>query len=301
MRSTAEKNNRRTDIAEGMVDERVVVEGLSDSTTLITLTSEEAHKYKIADTVITDFKDVLKAFNLKNAEEVTLTSNWAEDVVRFLNNPIVSSILIMIGFFGLMAEIKTPGWGVAGTTALIALTLFFGSSYILQLASVLEILLFIIGLSLLVAEIFVIPGFGIAGISGIVLIFVSIFLALLGSKPFLDMEQVSFAIIQLSGAILFALLGMFFLVKYLPKSSRFNKLVLSESEKAEQGFVSFPSDKDLIGKTGIAFTTLRPGGTAEFDGKRVDVVAESEYITQGTKIKVLRVEGIKVVVTAVKN
>ncbi len=117
MRSTAEKNNRRTDIAEGMVDERVVVEGLSDSTTLITLTSEEAHKYKIADTVITDFTDMLKAFNLQNAEEVTLTSNWAEDVVRFLNNPIVSSILIMIGFFGLMAEIKTPGWGVAGTTA----------------------------------------------------------------------------------------------------------------------------------------------------------------------------------------
>ena len=301
MRSTAEKNNRRTDIAEGMVDERVVVEGLSDSTTLITLTSEEAHKYKIADTVITDFKDMLNAFNLKNAEEVSLTSNWAEDVVRFLNNPIVSSILIMIGFFGLMAEIKTPGWGLAGTTALIALTLFFGSSYILQLASVLEILLFIIGLSLLIAEIFVIPGFGIAGISGIVLIFASIFLALLGSKPFIDMERVSFAIIQLSGAILFALLGMFFLVKYLPKSSRFNKLVLSESEKAEHGFVSFPSDKDLIGKTGTAFTTLRPGGTAEIDGRRIDVVAESEYITQGTKIKVLRVEGIKVVVTAVKD
>ena len=111
MRSTAEKNGRRTDIAEGMVDERVVVEGLSDSTTLITLTSEEAHKYKIADTVITDFKDMLKAFNLKNAKEVSLNSNWAEDVVKFLNNPIVSSILIMIGFFGLMAEIKSSRLG----------------------------------------------------------------------------------------------------------------------------------------------------------------------------------------------
>jgi len=79
---------------------------------------------------------------IKNAEEVSITSNWAEDVVKFLNNSIISSILIMIGFFGLMAEIKTPGWGVAGTTGLIALTLFFGSSYILQLASLLEILLF---------------------------------------------------------------------------------------------------------------------------------------------------------------
>jgi len=155
MRSTAEKNGRRTDIAEGMVDERVVVEGLSDSTTLITLTSEEAHKYLIADTVLTSFNELLSAFDLKNAEEVSITSNWAEDVVKFLNNPIISSILIMIGFFGLMAEIKTPGWGVAGTTGLIALTLFFGSSYILQLASILEILLFVVGLVLLLAEIFV--------------------------------------------------------------------------------------------------------------------------------------------------
>ena len=101
--------------------------------------------------------------------------------------------------------------------------------------------------------------------------------------------------------MLFALVGMFFLVKYLPKSTAFNKLVLSESEHAEKGFVSYPSDKDLVGKEGIAFTTLRPGGTAEINGRRIDVVAESEFITQGTKIKVVRVEGIKVVVTGVKD
>ena len=301
MRSTAERNGRRTDIAEGMVDERVVIPGLVDSTKLITLTYEEAYKYKIADTVLTSFDDMLSAFNLKNAEQVSVTSNWAEDVVKFLNNAIVSSILIMIGFFGLMAEIKTPGWGVAGTTGLIALTLFFGSSYILQLASVLEILLFIIGLGLLLAEIFIIPGFGVAGIAGIALIFASIFLSLLGSKPFIDMEAVSIAIIQLSGAILFALLGMFVLVKYLPKSTAFNRLVLSQSEKSEQGFVSYPSEKDLIGKIGVAYTTLRPGGTAEIDGKRVDVVADSEYIDKDSKIRVLRVEGIKVVVTPVRD
>lgn len=300
MRSTAEKNGRPTKIAEGMVDERVVIPGLVDSTQLVTLTSEEALKYKIADTVETSFEGVLAYLNLKNAKVVEVSSNWAEGVVKFLNNPIVSSILIMIGFFGLMAEIKTPGWGVAGTTGLIALTLFFGSSYILQLASVIEILMFVVGLGLLLVEIFIIPGFGITGISGIILIFASIFLSLLGSKPFIDMERVSIAIIQLSGSILFALIGIFVLAKYLPKSKAFNKLVLAQSEKAEEGFVSYPSIKELVGKEGIAFTTLRPGGTAEIDGKRIDVVAESEYITQGTKIKVLRVEGIKVVVTAVK-
>ncbi|MDT3696489.1 MAG: NfeD family protein [Ignavibacterium sp.] len=301
MRSTAERNGRRTDIAEGMVDERVVIEGLTDSTHLITLTSEEAYKYKIADTLITDYKNVLAAFNLKNAEIVQVSSNWAEEVVRFLNNPIISSILIMIGFFGLMAEIKTPGWGLPGTAGLIALTLFFGSSYILQLASMLEILLFLLGLILLVVEIFIIPGFGVTGISGITLILVSIFLALLGSDPFLDMKSVSMAIIQLTVSLVAALTGIFLLAKFLPKSTAFSRLVLAETQNADKGFVSFPSDTNLIGKTGIAYTTLRPGGTALIDDKKVDVVADSEYIERDKKIKVIRVEGIKVVVTAVKE
>jgi len=98
MRSTAEKNGRPTKIAEGMVDERVVIPGLVDSTQLVTLTSEEALKYKIADTVETSFEGVLAYLNLKNAKVVEVSSNWAEGVVKFLNNPIVSSILIMIGF-----------------------------------------------------------------------------------------------------------------------------------------------------------------------------------------------------------
>lgn len=301
MRSTAERNGRRTDIAEGMVDERVVIEGLTDSTHLITLTSEEAYKYKIADSLITDYRNVLTAFYLKNAEIVHVSSNWAEEVVRFLNNPIISSILIMIGFFGLMAEIKTPGWGLPGTAGLIALILFFGSSYILQLASMLEILLFVLGLVLLLAEIFIIPGFGVTGVSGIALILVSIFLALLGSDPFLDMKTVSMAIIQLSVSLVAALTGIFLLAKFLPKSTAFSRLVLAETQTADKGFVSFPSDTNLIGKTGIAYTTLRPGGTALIDDRKVDVVADSEYIEKDKKIKVIRVEGIKVVVTAVKD
>ncbi len=179
MRSVAEQNGRREDIAQGMVDERIVVPGLVDSTELITLTTDEALKYKIADTTASSLNEVLGEFGLKNAEVITVNQNWAEDVVRFLNNPIVSSILIMLGFFGLIAEIKTPGWGLPGTMGIICLLLFFGSSYILQLASGIEIILFILGIVLLALEIFVIPGFGITGISGILLILASIFLAFL--------------------------------------------------------------------------------------------------------------------------
>jgi membrane-bound serine protease (ClpP class) len=301
MRSTAERNGRRTDIAQGMVDERIMVEGLDDSTTLITLTGAEAIKYKIADHLASNLTEVLSTFNLSGSTIITVNSNWAEDVVRFLNNPIISSILIMIGFLGLFAEVKTPGWGVPGTVGLIALALFFGSSYILELASIVEILLFVIGLILVIVEIFVIPGFGIAGISGIILIMAALFLSLLGVQPFFDWDQISLAIVQLTAALLTSLALIFLLAKLLPKSSTFSKLILSESETAESGFVSYPSEKELIGKVGIALTTLRPAGTAEFDGKRVDVVADWEYVERGKKIKVLRVEGIKVVVQEVKE
>ena len=300
MRSTAERNGRRTDIAEGMVDERVVVEGLDDSTRLITLTSEEALKYKIADYIESDLKAVLARFDLTGADIITQKTNWAEDVVRFINNPIISSLLIMIGLLGLFAEIKTPGWGLPGTAGIIALALFFGSSYILELASLLEIILFVSGLILLAMEIFVIPGFGFAGIGGIVLIIVSLFLALISNEIYFDSESISAAIIQLSGVLVATIILIAVLLKYLPKSTMFSKLILSEEETAEKGFVSYPSDKQLLGAEGVALTTLRPAGTAEINGARVDVVADWDYIEKGSRIKVLRVEGVKVVVKEMK-
>ncbi|HEY7751206.1 MAG TPA: NfeD family protein [Ignavibacteriaceae bacterium] len=301
MRSTAERNGRRTDIAEGMVDERVVVPGLVDSTQLITLTSNEALQYGMADTLFESIEEVYSYFGFKDAETVSISSNWAEDVVRFLNNPIISSLLIMIGFFGLMAEIKSPGWGVPGTTGLIALALFFGSSYILQLASVIEILMFIIGVGLLIFEVFVTPGFGIAGISGILLIVASIFFSMLGSDPFFDFEDVSMAIIQLALAIVAALILIFILARFLPKTNIFKKFILSVEEKTTEGFTSHEITKELIGAKGIALTTLRPAGTAEINGKRVDVVTDSEYIENGKPIEVIKVEGLKVLVRELKS
>ncbi len=300
MRSVAEKNGRRTDIAQGMVDERIVVPGLVDSTELITLTTDEALKYGIADTVVTSTKDLLKAFNLENAAIVDVTPNWAEDVVGFLHNPIVTTLLLMIGFVVLFIEVKSPGWGIPGTLGVLALLLFFGSSYILELASSLEIFMFIGGLVLLGLEIFVIPGFGVTGILGIILMLASLFMALVGSTTLFEFGNISTALIQLSVSLLSALAFVFFIAKYLPKSRHFNKLVLSDEEKSDKGFVSYPTNKKLVGIEGIALTTLRPAGSAEFNGQKVDVVADSEYIEHGSKIKVLRVEGIKVVVQKVK-
>jgi membrane-bound serine protease (ClpP class) len=301
MRSTAERNGRRTDIAQGMVDETFTIEGLVDSTQLVTLTSNEAYEYEMADTLLESIDEVLKYFDLADAELVLERSNWAEDIVRFLNNPIISSILIMIGFFGLFAEIKSPGWGVPGTAGLLALTLFFGSSYILQLASIVEILMFIIGLGLILLEVFVVPGFGIAGISGILLIIASLFLALVGADPFIDMEAVSMAIIQLTVALVLSIILIIVLAKFLPGTKIFKKFILSVEEKSEAGFVSHTTSEDMVGRTGKALTDLRPAGTAEIDGERVDVVTDSEFIEKGSKLEIVEVEGIRVVVKEIKD
>jgi len=285
-----------------MVDENILVPGINDHNRLITLTSDEAKKYGIADTLVYNLNDCLSVLGLRDAQVIKVSSNWAEDLVGFLNQPLISSILIMLGLVGIFAEIKSPGFGFPVIIGIISLLLFFGSAYILQLASVINIVLFIIGIILLLLEIFVIPGFAITGVIGIILIIGSIFLSLVGNNlPFWDSGAVSRAAIQLSASLLFAFILIYILAKFLPKSSVFSRLVLSNEEKADQGFVSYPSIKELIGMEGIALTTLRPAGSAEFNGQRYDVVADWEYIPKGNKIKVIRVEGIKVVVKELKD
>jgi membrane-bound serine protease (ClpP class) len=300
MRATAERMGRRTDIAEGMVDERVIVEGLVDSTKLITLTSEEAVKYGMADSVITDFSAMLEAYNLQDDEVVDLASNWAEDFIRFLNNPVITSILLMVALVGLFTEIKTPGWGLPGTAALISLALFFGTGYILELASVIEIIIFIVGVVLLLLEIFVIPGFGIFGALGIILMIASLFLGLISDFPLVDWDMIQMATIQLAGAFILAIIVIFFLLKYLPKSKIWNNLVLQKNIDEQSGYTSDKKLKELIGKKGKALTDLRPSGTAFIENKRIDVVTSGEYITKGTNILVISEEGSKVVVQKIK-
>jgi membrane-bound serine protease (ClpP class) len=285
-----------------MVDENIVVPGINDKNQLITLTSEEAQKYGIADTIANDLKGCISAFGLKDAQVMKISSNWAEDLVGFLNKPFVTTILIMLGLVGIFAEIKSPGFGFPIVVGVIALSLFFGSSYILQLASAINIILFVVGLILLILEIFVIPGFGIAGVLGIILIIGSIFLSLVGNNiPYWDADSVSRAVMQLSGALISSFILIFLIARFLPKSKVFSRLILQHEEKADQGFVSYPSIKELLGKEGTALTTLRPAGSVELNGERFDVVADWEYIPQGSKVKVIRVEGIKVVVKEVKD
>lgn len=299
MRSTAERNKRRPDIAEAMVDQRVVLKDLpelDDSTKLLTLTTEEAFKYGYCDFISDDLMKVLQHFGIDNPEIIYTNTNWAEDVVRFLSNPIISGILIMIGMVGLFTEVKTPGWGLPGTAGIIALSLFFGTNYILQLANIWEILIFVIGLGLLLVEIFYIPGFGFLGVIGILMMFGSIFFGLLGDLPTITGDDISGAITQLASSIVSGIIFIIILSKFLPKTTIWNRLILFHAERIQEGFTSNPDLSYLFGKEGRAVTQLRPAGIALIENKRVDVVTEGEYISADSQIVVLKVEGSKVIV-----
>jgi len=179
---------------------------------------------------------------------------------------------------------------------LIAFALFFGSAVILELASMLEILIFIFGVILLLVEIFVIPGFGIAGIGGILLIVISLFLALIDTTFYFDTELIFVAIIQLAAALGGGLIIIAMLLKYLPKSSTFHQFILDDATSRSEGFVSNPEHSELTGEEGEALTDLRPSGIVVIKSKRYDVVTEGDYIQKGSRIKVSRVEGVKIIV-----
>jgi len=300
MRSTAERTGRRTDIAEGMVDERIEIEGLVDSTQLITLTSKESMEYGIADTVLANIEEVLTFTNNQNANIIDLEINWGEKFIRFINNPIITSILMMIIMVGMFMEIKTPGWGIAGTASLIALALFFGAGYILEIASIMDILLFVAGVVLLILEIFVIPGFGVLGILGILLIISGLFMGLVSDFPLIETSLLSIAIIQLAGSFVLSTILICFLAKTLPKSTIWNKLILKKEIDETSGYTSKKELKNLIGKTGVALTDLRPSGTAIFEELRYDVVTQGDYIVKNSKIEVIKEEASKIVVKIIE-
>jgi len=301
MKATAEKTGRSAKLAEGMVDEDVDIEGLAPKGKLLTLTTDEAVEQGIAEFKITASKRseqlvaVLKHYNLEDANILRQTTNWTEVLVRWLTFPVVASLLMSLGFLGLIFEIQSPGWGVGGTLGIICLGLFFGSHLLVNLADWSEILLFLLGLILVFVDLFFIAGFGVVGIPGIGLMLVSLFLSLMGRTELWTWGSVSDALTPLLAALILTAILAIIMIRALPRSAFWDRLVLTTEEKASDGYRTSPYE-DLNGATGVARTDLRPGGTGEFNGKRVSVATEGSFIEKNTPITVIAVEGSHVMV-----
>lgn len=285
-------------IAEAMVDERVAIPNLIDTGKVLTFTAAEAEKWGYCDGIAESPDEVItKYLGYKEYELKSYTPSWFDNVKGFLMNPILQSLLILIIIGGIYFEMQTPGIGFPSAAALIAAILYFAPLYIDGLAQNWEILLFIIGLLLFAVEIFIIPGFGVAGVGGIILVVAGLTMSLLNNTDF-NFEEVTHA--EFGEACLTVLVGlgggfalMIWLSNKIGHKGIFRKVALNAD--LEESFSS-PNLTSLVGKEGTAFTILRPSGKVMIDGELYDGVSDSGFIERGTRVKVVHFENAQVYV-----
>ncbi|MFH1371588.1 MAG: NfeD family protein [Planctomycetota bacterium] len=289
---------------------------------LLTLTASKAAEYGIARTVVEDVNGALEFFAKRDGVQFSgpprvLETNWSEDMVRWLNSPVLMGLLLMVGLLGLYVEFNTPGIGLAGLVAVICFTVLIGSKYLVGLANWVEVALFVVGILLLLIELFLIPGFGVVGFSGILCILLGLFGMLIKNPPGrfpwpeTDFDWLWFTYGVLSimlGFVGFVILAVL-LGKYLPKVGFMSGLILlpamaKKGDEVEVSMTSPPEKGDVcvkVGQTGEAVSRLRPAGKARFGEAVVDVVAEGEFIDKGTKVTIIEIHGNRVVVKAVEQ
>jgi membrane-bound serine protease (ClpP class) len=304
MRTTAEAKGRRGDIAEAMVDASVVIAGVDEGDKLLTLDSEAALEFGIADMAADSVSDVLGKVGLSGHPVKKLDENWAEKLVRFLTDPIVSGLLMSLGTLGILLELYHPGVAVPGIVGVLSLCLFFGGHLLVHLAGLEELVLFVVGLVLLAAEIFVIPGFGVAGITGLICLFAALLLTLVGLPIEIAFSTGAFAepLLRVTTAMAVTMVLLVVAMRYLPRTRAGQRLVLASGPAKVLGGVlgaaSAEEPSRLLHMQGLAETDLRPVGVARFGDERVDVVSEGPLVPRGMRVQVVQVEGVRVVVRA---
>lgn len=294
-RSTAESRKRPPQIAEAMVDADVAIAGLIEKGKLLTLTTTEAVTHKIADFRADTLEAVLERLGFAGAEVRRSTANWAEQTVRYLTHPVLSSLLMTIGMIGIIVELRTPGFGFPGALGIASIGLFFWGHWLVRLAGWEELLLVALGVTLLAIELFVTPGFGVTGVLGLLSLGAGLTLSLFSAGA--THELIVYAAARVVLSVLLALVGSLVLFRFVPHLPYARHLVLDTGLDATSGYASAPeSDQRWVGAHGTANTPLRPAGIADLAGQRVDVVSDGEYIDAGAPIEVTRVEGNRIVV-----
>jgi len=295
MRSTAEAKGRNPDIAQAMVDASIKIDGISDSGKVITFTASEAIKYGFCEGMHETVDEVLIENGFPDYELKTYEATGLDNFIGWMVNPAISGILIMIIIGGIYFELQSPGIGFPLAAAIIAALLYFTPLYLEGLAENWEVILFMVGIVLLAVEIFVIPGFGVAGVSGIALVMTSLILSLINNVGF-DFEmtmptQIINAFLTVLLATVGGFFGSIFLTKKFLTTSMMSSMVLSSVQNRSEGFVGVNSkENELIGMQGIAFTILRPSGKVEIGGDIYDATALTSYIDKGELIEVVKYE-----------
>jgi membrane-bound serine protease (ClpP class) len=295
-RTLAQERGLDPEIAASMVDPDIEVEGVIERGKLLTLSTSEAVELGFAEEVA-DWDALLAAVGADGRPTVTMQLNWAERVVRFITHPLVAPFLLSIGFLGLLIEIKTPSFGIAGAIGLGSLGLFFGGHMIIGLAGWEVLILLAAGVVLLIVEAVILPGFGVAGILGALAVLAAVFMSMIGRFPTTGDLMVAANVIAAS-MLLVAFIG-WQLLKRLPRDRRTRRIFLTQTTARDQGYVSSTARGELVGTEGTALTDLRPAGTGRFGDENIDVVSDGPWINRGAPIRILRSEGYRHVVREV--
>ncbi len=298
-RALAEARGLDPRIAEAMVDEEIAIPGVVEAGKLLTLSAQEAVGLGYAKGIYASLDALLAELGAPAAGVLTVQPNWAELVVRFLTHPMVAPLLLTLGFLGLLFEVKTPGFGFGGLAGLTGLALFFGAHLIVGLAGWEELMLIGGGLVLIGLEVFVIPGFGIAGALGILGVGAGVVLSMLGRFPTVTDMGTALSVVVVS-MLLTGVFAYAFL-RHLRWTRRLGGVFLREATTKTEGYISGDARADLIGQRGTAATDLRPTGIGVFGSERIDVVSQGPWIEQGKTIEIFRSEGYRHVVREVKE
>ncbi len=302
MRSTAEAQGRDPRIAEAMVDDRISIPGIIDSAKTLTFTTSEALKYGFCEAKFNNLQQVIDHLVPNNEAVVTeYEPTWIDIVIGFLSNPMLSGFLMVVMFMGIYAEIQTPGVGFPILAAITASILYFAPNYIEGLAQNWEILMFVLGILLLAVEVLVLPGMGIAGVSGIILIFAGLTLSLVQNDYFDFTFTTTDDLTRAFARVLFSVIGSLVIGVLLGgkfvQSKAFDRLVLAETQESSEGFTIKANEYEaLVGKEGVALTDLKISGKIEVEDERYDAITTGDFIEAGTKVVVKKYKGNYLVV-----
>lgn len=288
MESLAEQHHRDPALAAGMVDPNVVIPGLKKKGDILSLTPNVALKRHFIDGVSPTDVGALAIAGIHDAALVAYAPTLGEQIAQFVSDPIVSGLLLSIGFLGLWIELQTR-YFVAGIIAVLAFGMFFGAHIIAGASTFVIVALFALGILGVLFELHVLPGHGIGGIVGALLIMASIVMAFGAAYWLLGVETMAVA-------LLLSIAVFVFLLRWLPESVFLRQLAFAGAQSTAEGYVAAPTLSHLNGREGVAVSQLRPAGVATIDGERYEVQTEGEFIPAQTPIRVERVMGAKIFV-----
>ena len=300
MRTTAESKGRNPKIAEGFVDPDLDIPNVKPKGKVLTFTTSEAIAHQFCDGEANSIKEIFEKEGIQQPSVEVFVPTLLDRIIGILLTPAISGILILLIIGGLYFELQTPGVGFALIVSVIAALLFFAPLYLEGLAANWEIVLFVLGVIFLILEIFLIPGFGIFGILGIIFVISGLALSLV-INDFFDFNITSGE--RLVNAFLLVIISIIASITLsvifggnILKSRVFKRLVLEDEQRAGQGYQVNKPSLELIGKQGFAKTALRPSGKIDIDGVWYDAVSNDGFIDSGVPIVVNKIENYNVIV-----